>query len=238
MSKLKNSCMLKRVALITQSNYLPWRGYFGLIRQADVFVLFDSAQFTKRDWRNRNRIRVNGEPHWLTIPIKAGGSQSYSINEIQVENSNWVESHINKIDHAYRKFPYSSDIGFILNALSTQKEVEHLSQINVSLLSSIMDALDIQTEIVSASDYEHAGTASEKLAALAKAVKATKYLTAPAALNYLDHAPFIEHSIDVDYANYSALPVDTQGVIPGGEYSIIDLIARVGLGETKRMIRL
>lgn len=208
-----------------------------MIRQADIFVLFDSAQFTKRDWRNRNRIRVNGEPHWLTIPIKAGGSQSYAINEIQVEDSSWVESHINKIDQAYRKFPHSSDLGFMLNTLANLKKVKYLSEINVSLLSSIMDALDIQTEVVSAIDYEHAGTASEKLATLAKAVKATKYLTAPAALSYLDHAPFEFHSIAVEYANYDKLLVDREGRIPDGEYSIIDLIARVGLEKARDLAK-
>lgn len=237
MSKLKDKVNLERVALITQSNYLPWRGYFGLIRQADVLVLFDTAQFTKRDWRNRNRIRVNGEPHWLTIPVKAGGSQSSAINEIQVEDSGWVESHINKIDQAYSKFPYRSDLAFILDAIDLLKEVEYLSQVNSFLLSRVMDKLDIQTEIVRASDFQHSGNASEKLATLAKAVQATQYLTAPAAMNYLDHAPFDLHSIDIQYANYSRLPLDQPGKVPGGEYSIIDLIARVGLDETRSLAK-
>ena len=227
---------MERVALISQSNYLPWRGYFSLIRQADVYVIFDTAQFTKRDWRNRNRIRINDNPHWLTIPVKEGGSQSCAINEIQVEDSNWIESHVNKIEQAYRKFPYKTDLDFILDALISLKQVKYLSQVNALLLSCIMNSFDIKAEIVNASDFIHSGSASEKLAALAQAVNATQYLTAPAARNYLDHAPFRAHSIDIRYADYAKLPIDERGMITGGEYSIIDLIARVGLSQAANML--
>ncbi len=228
---------MDRVALITQSNYLPWRGYFSLIREADVFVIFDSAQFTKRDWRNRNRIRVNGQPHWLTIPIKAGGSQSSSVSEIVVDDSDWIESHVNRIEQAYSKYPFHADLAFILEALKSLKETSHLSQINETILTVILSELEITTEIVRASTYDHSGTASERLAMLAHSVKATRYLTAPAGINYLDHAPFESYSIAVEFAQYGKLPPDYDGVIPGGEYSIIDLIARVGLREAKNLVK-
>jgi hypothetical protein len=42
---------------ITQSNYIPWKGFFDSIRMVDVFVLYDDMQYTKRDWRNRNLIK-------------------------------------------------------------------------------------------------------------------------------------------------------------------------------------
>jgi hypothetical protein len=233
---LREEIKLEKVALISQSNYLPWRGYFSLIRQADVYVIFDTAQFTKRDWRNRNRIRINDKPHWLTIPVKDGGSQSCAINEIQVEDSNWIESHVKKIEEAYRKFPYKTDLDFILDALISLKQVKYLSQVNALLLSCIMNSFDIKAEILNASDFIHSGSASEKLAALAQAVNATQYLTAPAARNYLDHAPFRAHSIDIRYADYAKLPIDERGMITGGEYSIIDLIARVGLSQAAKML--
>ena len=43
-------------AVVLQSNYLPWKGYFDLIQSADVFVFYDEVAYTKNDWRNRNRI--------------------------------------------------------------------------------------------------------------------------------------------------------------------------------------
>ena len=47
----------KRIAIV-QSSYIPWKGYFDLIRAVDEFVLYDEVQFTKRDWRSRNRIKT------------------------------------------------------------------------------------------------------------------------------------------------------------------------------------
>ena len=47
--------------LITQSNYIPWKGYFDAIALCDVFVVYDDMQFTKRDWRNRNMIKATSK---------------------------------------------------------------------------------------------------------------------------------------------------------------------------------
>ncbi|MGE3176109.1 MAG: WbqC family protein, partial [Vicinamibacterales bacterium] len=43
-----------RVAIL-QSNYIPWKGYFDIIHDVDTFVFHDDLQYTKGDWRNRNR---------------------------------------------------------------------------------------------------------------------------------------------------------------------------------------
>jgi len=64
----------KRIAIV-QSNYVPWKGYFDLINMVDEFVLYDDVQYTRRSWRNRNRIRkayrstcwcVSKVRRWLT----------------------------------------------------------------------------------------------------------------------------------------------------------------------------
>ena len=55
---MPNSTALTKTVAITQSNYLPWRGYFDLIRSVDEFILLDCVQYTRRDWRNRNKIRL------------------------------------------------------------------------------------------------------------------------------------------------------------------------------------
>ena len=56
-------------AAILQSNYIPWKGYFDIIKMADVFVFYDEVQYTKNDWRNRNQIKTPNGLSWLTIPV-------------------------------------------------------------------------------------------------------------------------------------------------------------------------
>lgn len=50
--------------VILQSNYIPWKGYFDLIHDADEFILFDDMQYTRRDWRNRNQIKTEKGQEW------------------------------------------------------------------------------------------------------------------------------------------------------------------------------
>ena len=58
---------------ILQSNYIPWKGYFDLINMVDEFVLYDDMQYTRRDWRNRNKIKTPQGLKWLSIPVDIKG---------------------------------------------------------------------------------------------------------------------------------------------------------------------
>jgi len=67
--------MIKRVAIL-QSNYIPWKGYFDIIGMVDEFIIYDEVQYTKNDWRNRNKIKTPTGAQWITI-IKEGFSKKY-----------------------------------------------------------------------------------------------------------------------------------------------------------------
>ena len=69
-----------KLVAILQSNYIPWKGYFDLIRSVDEFILYDEVQFTKRDWRNRNKIKTPDGIQWLTIPVEVKGKYFQRIN--------------------------------------------------------------------------------------------------------------------------------------------------------------
>ncbi len=58
----------KKVAIL-QSNYIPWKGYFDIVKQVDEFIFYDEVQYTKNDWRNRNLIKTPLGLQWLTIPV-------------------------------------------------------------------------------------------------------------------------------------------------------------------------
>src|SRR5687767_3412841 len=82
---------------IVQSNYIPWKGYFDLIRYVDEFILFDDAQYTRRDWRNRNRIKTPDGPLWLSIPVESKGRYLEPIKSITVKDPRWNVRHWNAI---------------------------------------------------------------------------------------------------------------------------------------------
>ena len=64
--------MGKRVAIV-QSCYIPWKGYFDLINGVDEFILLDDVQYSRANWRNRNRIKTPDGTAWLTIPVRGKG---------------------------------------------------------------------------------------------------------------------------------------------------------------------
>ena len=74
---------------ISQSNYIPWKGYFDLIAMVDQFVIYDEVQYTRRDWRNRNIIKTANGLKWLSIPVSAKGKYLQRIDEVVVSDLNW-----------------------------------------------------------------------------------------------------------------------------------------------------
>ena len=80
--------MGKTIAII-QSNYIPWKGYFDIIHRVDEFILLDDVQYTRRDWRNRNRIKSPQGTIWLTIPVNVKNHYTQPIKDIIISDPKW-----------------------------------------------------------------------------------------------------------------------------------------------------
>src|SRR5262245_54951903 len=96
---------MKRIAIV-QSNYIPWKGYFDLIHAVDEFMLYDDVQYTRHDWRNRNKIKTAHGVMWLTIPIEVKGRFHQKIREARVSDGTWQVTHWKSIAQAYGKARY------------------------------------------------------------------------------------------------------------------------------------
>ena len=196
--------------LISQSNYIPWRGFFDLIRSADVYIIYDSMQFTKNDWRNRNLIRNQIGKQWLTVPC--GSSISRSIYNVNPTNPNWNSKHASTLKHTYSKSPYWDDFGKdILNVYQDLKGLS-LSQVNQALIRFILDIENISTHVIRDVDVMNQDELmsldrSERLLQLSKLVKASTYLSAPAAKDYLKTSIFQDSGVEVEFFNYPKYPI-------------------------------
>lgn len=220
-----------KTIVILQSNYIPWKGYFDLMAAADEFLLFDEVQFTKNDWRNRNRIFLHGKLHWLTLPVKTAGVFGGAIDEIEVSNANWARAHWDTLRQAYCRAPYYSAIAPILEeAYLSTAPATRLSQINEQFLKAIAGMLDLKTAIRRA-DIVPRTTAdpTDRLVEICKARGATTYISGPAARNYLRADAFTKAGIALHYANYSDYPTypqDSASFEHG--VSIIDTLMQCG----------
>jgi hypothetical protein len=170
----------KRVAIV-QSCYIPWKGYFDLIRAVDEFVLLDDVQFTKRDWRNRNRIQTPTGPRWLTIPVITKGRFVQAIDETEIAEA-WADKHWAALVHAYAKAPHFREMAPVLLSLyDVARDERMLSRVNYLFTTGICRALDIPTRISWSRDYPLAGAKTDRLLSICVALGATHYVSGPSA---------------------------------------------------------
>lgn len=226
---------MARTIVVTQSNYLPWRGWFDMLRQADGLVLLDSVQFTRRDWRNRNRIKTAQGPIWLTVPVEAKGRFDQAVDETRISDHGWAEAHLRSIALAYARAPHFAEAFPWLQAQLRAVAAEPLlTRVNEALIRALCLRLGIGLPIMRDGDLlpraELPGLdPSERLAALAAAMGATRYVSGPAAQVYLDPAPFARRGIDVAWMDYSGYPDYPQlwGAFEPA-VSVVDLLFNLG----------
>jgi hypothetical protein len=202
---------MKTIAIL-QSNYIPWKGYFDIIAAVDEFLIFDEAQFTRRDWRNRNRIIIEGSLHWLTIPVASKGRYHASIAEMEVSEPGWAEKHWRSITHAYGKAPFFSLYGPRLEKLYEQAAtLRLLTEINELFLCEIATILELGTAFHRTSQVpRHAEAPTGRLVEICMDRKAQAYLSGPAARDYIQPAEFEAAGITLRYADYAGYPTYPQ----------------------------
>lgn len=229
------ACPGTRVAIL-QSNYIPWKGYFDLLGSVDRFVLYDDVQYTKNDWRNRNRIKTPQGPAWLTVPV---GQQIHRrIRDVALPDARWQARHWQTLEANYRRAACFDDVAgtFARHWLFTRHD--SLSGLNQTLISAIASYLGIPTSIEDCSRHEVDATAgpSDRLVAMCRGMGATTYVSGPAARSYLDVDAFSEAGIDVEWFAYPAYPPYAQLWGPFEHHvTILDLLFHCGPDATRYM---
>ena len=207
--------------LITQSNYIPWKGYFDAINSVNDFVIYDDAQFTKGDWRNRNRIKTSHGTQWITIPVNMKNRLSKKINEIKISDENWSKKHWNIVKINYSSAPYFKYYQSFFEELYMNCNEQYLSMINFRW----------------SSEFDLKGDRSEKLLNICLDLKASEYYSGPAAKDYLNTSLFKTRNMKISWINYDGYREYDQ-LYPPFEHavSIIDLIFNTG-PEIKKYLK-
>ena len=218
---------MTRVAII-QPSYIPWRGFFDIIHSVDAFVFLDDVQYTVRDWRNRNRIKLRqGGSTWLTIPILGGRDQR--IVDVEVDDAQgWRRKHLESLRHNYGRSEfferYFPGISERLLGAGTK-----LSEIDITLAEQICDWLDCRRPFHRSSELAPQGSKDDRLIDIIQKVGGTFYLSGPAAQAYIAPAKFTAAAIELAYADYSGYPEYPQISMPfEPAVSVLDLLFSVG----------
>jgi hypothetical protein len=221
--------MSKKVAIV-QSNYIPWKGYFDLIHRVDEFILLDNVQYTRRDWRNRNRIKTPNGPAWISIPVNTKGNYTSTIETIKTSGSDWSSGHWERLRQCYRYANSYDAVAPFIEKLYSSCKSNLLSEINQHFLDGICCFLGIHTLLTKASNYPvTAIDPNLRLIDLCRAAGADHYISGPSARAYLDLSLFSKAGIEVEFMAYGMYPEYHQPYPPFiHEVSILDLIFCTG----------
>lgn len=219
--------MGKRVAIL-QSNYLPWKGYFDLIHDVDELVFLDDVQYTRQDWRNRNRIKTAQGPCWLTIPV--GTSLRRRICDVTLPDASWQQDHWRRIEASYRLAPFFEDYRGLFEPIFLGTRWQSLSEVNQHLVRTIAgQLLGITTRFRDSREFDVQLHGSERIVEILRRTGGTTYVSGPAARSYLDEAALAEEGIALVWKDYGGYPSYDQLHPPFlHEVTVLDLLFHTG----------
>lgn len=224
---------MKKVAIL-QSNYIPWKGYFDLIASVDEFILYDDMQFTKNDWRNRNKIKTPKGLEWVSIPV--GANIDRKIRDVRLPATGWALKHLKTFQLNYAKSKCFDEVFPKLEQLYLVSESLNLSEFNRSLIQFVCDSLGITTKISNSWDYCVEGGKTERLVNICLQSQASIYISGPSAQAYIDKNLFDREQIELKWADYSGY-LEYPQLWGGFEHgvTVLDLLFNCGSDSCKYM---
>lgn len=213
---------------ILQPSFIPWLGYFDQIARTDAFVFLDDVQYTRRDWRNRNRIRTPSGWMWLTVPVQTRGKFDQSLLETRIDPStDWRAKHLQALRHNYARAPYF-DLVFPELESVYKKEATLLVNLCLELLAVTNKLLGLQPVTYRSSELDIEGKKADKILSICKTLNADEYLTGDLAKDYLDAGEFECQNISLQYQNYEHPEYKQHHPEFYSHLSIVDLLFNQG----------
>jgi hypothetical protein len=213
---------------VIQSCFVPWRGFFDFIGSVDLFVFHDDIQYTKGDWRNRNKLKTSEGTSWITVPVHYRSVEQLICDTHVDESTDWRSRHTRLWRSHYMNAPFLDDLLALLGDLDRNSQNLTISTLNIGLIRRIMEYLNISTPLTMSTDYQLKGYRTERLIDLLRKTGAKKYLSGPAADVYLDKEAFRKAGIGLEYKSYDYEPYPQLWGKFIGEVTVLDLIANCG----------
>lgn len=217
----------KKVAAI-QSSYIPWKGYFDIMHDVDLFVFYDDVPYSRLTWRNRNLLKTPAGPKWLTIPV--GSARNRLICDVEIQPPSWAVDHWKRIRQHYHRAPYFETYRERFEEIYLGRPWPNLSEFNQHLLVVIArELLGLTTEFCDSRQYQPQGRKLDRLLDMLLRAGAEAYLSGPAARGYIDPARFEAAGIELRWKDYAGYPEYPQFFPPfKHEVSVLDLLFHTG----------
>ena len=223
---------------IMQPYFAPYLGYWQLLHAVDRFVVYDDVQYMKGGWINRNRVLINGEPHYITVPVP-GASPNRLISDLPIAGPAhpWRAKLLRSVKMGYRRAPHFDRVYPVLETI-VHYQTDNLAHCLLHQLETLVAHIGIQTIIVQSSRrYDNAHLRScARVIDICRREGARRYVNAPAGRALYQPAPFAAEGIELRFLA-PQLPAYTQrdGPFRPG-LSIIDALMETGPEGVRTML--
>ena len=161
------------IITIHQPEHLPWLGLFNKLAKAEKFVILDSVQYEKNYFQNRNRILGTNGVQWISIPVSNKGHMDGSIATTLIatdpKNAKWKEKYLQTITQSYKKYPFFNYVYPLLEK-AINIDTEYFCEINIAIIKTFCDALNIHPEYIRSKDLKVDGLKSSLILDICKEV--------------------------------------------------------------------
>jgi hypothetical protein len=219
------------IAAIMQPYLFPYIGYFQLMHAVDTFVLYDDVQYSKNGWINRNLVRQNGAPAWLTLPVRKMHLGSLINERRYALDGTAIDDAKRLVDAAYRKAPAFDATREMLDRLWDHGD-DNVARFNANALTALTRQLGLRCRLLvsSAIPKDPALKAEARVVDICRRIGATRYINAIGGIDLYHADAFAGAGIELSFLKTS-MPMTE---LAGGtlHLSIIDLLMHSGIAGT------
>lgn len=169
--------MVDTTVSVHQPNFLPWLKLLDKILASDVYVAYDTAQYTKSEYHARQAVRRHTGTAWLSVPVRHVRGTKRPIQDVQIDNSQpFRRRHLHMLRTSYADTPYFDEVFPLLEAVYAGGQ-ERLVDLNLDLIETLCSYLGVPVRIVRASTLAHQGDRTDRLVQLVRNAGGSEHLT-------------------------------------------------------------
>lgn len=210
---------------IMQPYFFPYIGYWQLINAVDRFVIYDDVNYIKKGWINRNRILINGAAAYLTAPLQHASPNKWICDSTFQPSFEWRSKLVKKIEMAYRRAPYFTDIFPVVEML-IRYDADKLSDFLVHQLQILSEFMGIKTKfILSSRCYGNSNLSGQsRVLDICAREGATIYVNPQGGQVLYDSAAFAYNNLTLKFLVPTAIEYNQFGTEHVPWLSIIDVM--------------
>lgn len=230
---------MKKNIAIMQPTFIPWLGYFSLIKYSDTFVFLDDVQFEKRSWQQRNRINSKNGELFISLPVFSKKLFEQKILEVEIVSfQNFYNKLLRTLKHNYGKALYYDECIEAIQIINFEEAI-NLCDINIKIIKLLSNRLGIKTEFLSSSDLSMPGKKSTKLLNLCQKIGNCNYLSVPGSINYInEEGSFAKSHVPVFKFIFKSPEYYSVNTPFLKDMSIIDAVMNIGFNKTAELLDL